>query len=182
MLQKLSFSTTTTAAPSTASRRLRNIVVERYLSRRPHSLYEVKTKLSRLKERPSSSFITEATISLVKDKLLDDESFASFYTTSRVEHRFRSRRELVHELRVKGVDPKIIEKAISASLHDESSACDKAATKKPRSTHKELITYLLRKGFDYSTINETLKKREESRKTLSLLQSNLPSSQDSRLE
>jgi len=152
--------TTSSSTNSSTARRLRNIAVERYLSRRPHSSYEVQTKLRRLRERPSLSVIQEAVNALTKDKLLDDTSFATFFTASRIEHRSRSKRELIHELRVKGVDAETITKTISASLHDEDVACEKAASKKPRSTDKELRTYLLRKGFDFSTINQIIIKRK----------------------
>ena len=165
----LSTSSITTSTSSTA-RRLRNIAVERYLSRRPHSSYEVQTKLRRLRERPSLSVIQETVNSLTKDKLLDDTSFATFFTASRIEHRSRSKRELIHELRVKGVEAETITKTISASMHDENVACEKAASKKPRSTEKELRMYLLRKGFDFSTINQFMIKREETRKNESSTQ------------
>jgi SOS response regulatory protein OraA/RecX len=144
---------------STAARRLKNIAIERYLSRRPHSLYEVKTKLSKLKDRPSKDVIAEAVTSLSDTKLVDDTAFATYFTTSRVEYKARSKLELVQELRLKGIDTDIITKTIQSSQHDESIACEKTAARKHRATDKELKMYLSRKGFNYSIIQTTLEKR-----------------------
>jgi len=144
---------------SIAARRLKTIAIERYLSRRPHSMYEVKTKLSKIKDRPSKDVIAEAVTSLTDTQLVDDTAFATYFTTSRVEYKARSKLELVRELRLKGIDTDIIKTTIQSSQHDESIACEKTAARKPRATDKELKMYLSRKGFSYSTIQTTLEKR-----------------------
>ncbi|MBI2908823.1 MAG: RecX family transcriptional regulator [Chloroflexi bacterium] len=125
----------------------------RFLSYRPRSQAEVRTRL--LRNHPD--WVVESVLQKLKDqRLIDDAAFAQFWKENRDAFRPRSRRLLSQELRRKGVDSETVAEVIQ-SLDEESSAY-LAARGKAASLHglcyrdfrRKLGSYLNRRGFDYS--------------------------------
>lgn len=106
------------------------------------------------------------TIAKVIDKLIEydyvnDESFAKKYATEK--ELLKGKRAIAYELKIKGVDEKIIDKVINEA-DDEDEGCMHVAVKylKGRVLDYEMLgkcyRYLLSKGFSYDVAKETLDK------------------------
>ena len=134
----------------------------RYLSYRPRSEAELK---QRLHSRGFEDSQIELAINKLKEQnLLDDTAFAQFWKENRETFRPRSQRLTKLELRKKGVADEIIDE-VNEQSNDMDSAYRAALS---RSQHlpchdceifrRRLGGYLKRRGFDYSVINQTVKK------------------------
>ncbi|MEO5499533.1 MAG: RecX family transcriptional regulator [Candidatus Saccharimonadales bacterium] len=145
-----------------------------YTMMRPHSAKEVKdylwrkTRITRvrvkdtneLRERPG---VSQALADRVFDRLmekghLNDQNFARYWVENRQQRKGISSRKLVAELRLKGVDPSVIDEAMQNSPRDEKSEIMKIIEKKRNKYDDEqkLIAYLMRQGFSYDTIRHAL--------------------------
>lgn len=93
---------------------------------------------------------------LSKFDVLDDEKFAQWWIRQRVEFKHKSKKEIYYELRQKGIDSKIIKKAISNADINELAAAKKLAEKKSRLETEKLKAYLLRKGFGWDIVKKVL--------------------------
>ncbi|MFC1973989.1 regulatory protein RecX [Chloroflexota bacterium] len=132
----------------------------RYLSPRPRSEVEIKTRLCRYGF--TAETIKQVLIKLRRQGLADDAAFARFWRENRERFRPRSRRLLALELRQKGVPQETITEAI-ADVDDEVNAYQ-AAQKKAnalaaldcRSFGKILGAFLQRRGFGYEVIDHTI--------------------------
>ena len=83
------------------------------------------------------------------EALVDDAAFASFWAAQRALHRPRSRFVLAGELRAKGVEPALVNGALSG--HDERAAA-RAAARRGRAAGREgraLLEFVVRKGFAF---------------------------------
>ncbi len=141
-----------------------------YCLSRPHSAREVRDYLYR-KTRPTrdkkgelragvSSEITSRVYErLVEKKYIDDNKFAHYWVENRSLTKGVSRRRLSAELRAKGIASSIIENELSLTDRNDGIEIQKIISKK-RSHYPDdnkLIAYLVRLGFSYDDIKNTLK-------------------------
>ena len=134
----------------------------RYLGYRPRSEFEVRRRLYRY---GFDSECTENTIGrLKKQGLVDDSEFARFWIENREAFSPRSRKLTSLELRRKGLDSDTIKQTVNM-LEDSDSAYRAAISKASRlasddynSFRKRLGDHLLRRGFGYDVIKETVEK------------------------
>ena len=131
----------------------------RYLSARPHSEHELRTKLG-----PLEPAVEEAVFRrLAEWRLLDDEAFARQWVSERA--RKKGERALRAELRAKGVDGDVIDLVLA---EDEGSELDRAtalaagyvrrvASKPLAKQAGSICQMLVRRGFSYDTAQEATK-------------------------
>ena len=134
----------------------------RYLTYRPRGKAEVERKL---RQRGFARDTVSSVIrTLEEKKLIDDTSFARFWTENRQSFSPRSRRLIRQELRQRGINAQLSEEATS-DLDDEDNAY-RAALKKSRLLaslgHGEFCQRLSRhlqlKGFSYSIIGAVVER------------------------
>lgn len=90
---------------------------------------------------------------------IDDEKFARFWCENRNQRKGSSLRKLQNELRAKGVENTVIEQVFAESDRNDIDELKKVIAKKQiRYSDQEKFThYLMRQGFHYNDIRETLK-------------------------
>lgn len=123
------------------------------LSRRDHSVAEVKQKLARQGFSPEQE--TQAINWLVDNRLLDDTKFAAAYVTSILGAKPVGRRYLTSKLKQKGVAGSIIQKVLAELVppERETELAEQAAARWARvhpqhATDKNrLLRFLLSRGF-----------------------------------
>lgn len=139
----------------------------RYLSYRPRTTKEVTDKL---KDKGIPVEIIEAVVEDLKElKLLDDWGFAHSWIAERLAHRPGGKRLLHRELRQKGVDVGVIEKAIDKFYPQELKVARELLRKKmrrfkglePRKVKAKVWSLLLRRGFSSQTAQECLEEIED---------------------
>lgn len=129
-----------------------------YLSYRPRSHAEVVIYLK--KHGVSEGQTAAITERLERVGLLDDEAFAQFWVENRERFRPRGARALRYELRTKGLNDKVIERALASV--DEGESAYRAAGKKVRQLRRadeetfrrKVVEYLARRGFGYEVARE----------------------------
>lgn len=135
-----------------------------YATLRPRSEKEIDEWL--YKKQVHESLHDRLKNKLKRLELLDDEKFAKWWVGQRLEFKHRSQRELIQELRKKGIPKDIIDQTIGGSVNKEY---EKNATakllekrsyrwkgKKDPKTKKKMIDYLIRKGFGWEVVKETV--------------------------
>lgn len=132
----------------------------RLLDYRPRSQAEVQQHL----QKKGYSEVAIATVieRLTAVELLNDEIFAQYWVEQRETFNPRGQLALRQELHQKGIDPKIIDQALSEL--DETAAARQVAEKKagqlaglPEADFKrKLGQYLQRRGFPYDIIRATI--------------------------
>jgi regulatory protein len=139
----------------------------RYLSLRPRSEFEVRTRLKK-KGFPVQS-INRTLAELRRQGYLDDASFARFWTENRESFSPRGRSLLRLELHQKGVEPEVIRQA-TQDLDDEENAYKAAQKKLKKPVNSDYDTFrrsvggfLRRRGFSYGVCQRALSRiwREE---------------------
>lgn len=138
----------------------------KYCLDRPRSMLEIKKYLLRrtFTDKKNGVSFSDEIVSRVIDRLIekryiDDFKFASFWVENRMVRRGISRLKLTAELRGKGVRNEIIEQVLRESDRDEIIELKKVIEKK-RSKYgdeKKLIQYLVRLGFNYDDVKNSLK-------------------------
>ena len=149
--------------------------VLRYLTRRPHSRFEVENYLKRkfFQLTPVDEKLIAVVLSKVgKLGLIDDEDFASWLFDQRAKgSKAKGLRFIKSEFYKKGIPAETTEKVFSQKLPEtdwKSLAAVLVAKKKVSykdlpiySQRQKLLSFLLRRGFDYdnasSVVYETLK-------------------------
>lgn len=142
----------------------------RYLGYRPRSESEVRQRLLR---HGFDSECTEHTIRSLKERgLVDDVEFARFWIENRETFSPRSRRLTGLELRRKGLENEVIEKAVG-ELDEGDSAYRAAVNKATRLTAPDFATFrrrlgdfLVRRGFGYDVVRETVERAWKEREKL----------------
>lgn len=144
-----------------------------YTMLRPHSAKEVKdylwrktrstkykSKTGELKERAgvAQEVADRVFERLLEKKYVDDEKFTRFWVENRNQTKGTSRRKLINELRVKGIDQAIIEKYLSESVRNDIDELQKVIAKKRRQypDDQKFMQYLARQGFSYDDIKSAL--------------------------
>lgn len=101
---------------------------------------------------------------LAKYDLLDDVKFAEWWVGQRLAFKHKSRKELVFELRRKGLDKAIIDSVLESSdIDDVAAARAQLATRaykwqrlEPALRKQKQSEYLARKGFGWDTIKQVV--------------------------
>lgn len=140
-----------------------------YCLMRPHSAKEVRDYLYR-KTRPVrtktgeirdgvSSTVTERVFErLVEKNYVNDQNFTRYWVENRSLTKGVSKRKLIAELRIKGVDQTIIDEQLSGSDRSDEDELQKVIIKK-RARYpddQKLMAYLARQGFSYDDIKSAL--------------------------
>lgn len=132
-----------------------------FIAFRPRTTEEVRKKLAGLEIDAETVNMTLER--LQKNNLLEDRQFAINWVENRAEFKPRGRRFLKLELRKKGLEQDVIESAMT-KIPAEDELAMKAANSYARrlqsldwkAFHDRLAGYLLRRGFDYSTVKGTI--------------------------
>ena len=136
-----------------------------FLSYRPRSSDEVRRNLG---DKDFAEKTIEATLERLEDVgLVDDLEFARYWVEQRQEFKPRGAAMLRHELRQKGIDRRIIDQVVTTI--DEQQLADRAARAwverkrhlDPQEAKQKLYGYLVRRGFAYSVVRETLSGLED---------------------
>lgn len=125
----------------------------RYLSYRPRSESEVRTRLRR---SGAGLSVVDAVVNRLKEqRLVNDAVFAAEFAEHRTAASPRSRKMVGWELRRKGIDAEVVEEA-TAELDDEQTAyqaAEKRASRMPEVDYlgfrQKLGGFLQRRGFSY---------------------------------
>lgn len=164
------------AVPCAASAGLR-LHALRLLSARPHSVLEVRQRLSRVCARRATSKraavaalyaplscarVVEGVLDgLARDGFLDDAAYAAWHVAQREAHRHRARVVLRAELAGKGVAPATSAAAMAG--YSEEEQCRALARKKRRAlraSRDKLAASLARRGFPWALVGRVLDELE----------------------
>lgn len=137
----------------------------RILTRRAHSVHEMKTKLLR---RADSELLAQVVLARLKESgQLDDSRYARQFTRTRAEVRKQGKFRIARDLRARGVPDRHINDAIaeSAACHDEAAVVRLRIERKLRSFRGEvdekklasIYRSLLAVGFPSDLIRRELK-------------------------
>lgn len=132
-------------------------------SLRPRSEKEYRDWLK--KHKVHESLHDELFNRLKRLDFLNDRKFATWWVDQRMQFKFKSKRELIRELRLKGISKDIIEGVLSEEQIDEVALANRLLEKKKYmweklddfSAHKKMAEYLLRKGFSWDVIRKVIK-------------------------
>jgi regulatory protein len=135
------------------------------LSYRPRSSEEIRRNLEG--KDFSEQAIETALQRLENVGLVDDLEFARYWVEQRRDFKPRGAAMLQHELRQKGISRQIIDQVLLTI--DEEDLADRAARAwlerkrnlDPEDAKRKLYGYLVRRGFAYSVVRETLKRLED---------------------
>lgn len=132
----------------------------RLLAVRPRSEDELRQRLQR--RGFESNYVDKAIARLKEQGLVDDSAFAQFWKDNRQTFRPRSRRATALELKRKGIDSAVIDAAVSG-IDDGESAYRAALARAQRLAssdfnvfRRRLGDFLIRRGFNYDTIQQTI--------------------------
>ena len=134
------------------------------LSRRSHSVKELKEKLLRTVDAKSADMAIEKYIEL---GYLDDEEFARNYAEHLFKNKSYSVYQVKQELFKKGIDARIISEIIEENEVDSAESIIKIINKlyisklKAEDGKDKVIAALTRRGFSYSEIKEAFKRIED---------------------
>ena len=138
----------------------------RFLSYRPRSAAEVRSRLRRRFPHPIAERVIE---SLAEQSLVDDSKFARLWRDSRESTNPRSATAIKRELMSKGVSRDIADEA-SREVDDRDSAYRAGAKHARRleqadfqTFRRRLSSYLMRRGFSRSLTRDTVARLWEER-------------------
>jgi len=138
----------------------------RLLRERPRSEKEMRSRL-KLKGF-DSEHIDDVVASLKKAGQIDDSKFAKFFMESRMHMNPVGDIVLKHDLKRKGIEPKIIEQVIDDKHlnYNELDTALKMAEERfkrlkgldRKKASKRIYDFLLRRGFEYDTVRRVIEK------------------------
>lgn len=134
----------------------------KFLGYKARSEKEVRDKL--IKENYPQEII-DRIIELFKHyNYINDENYTKAYINDRIKFKPRAKRMLKYELAQKGIDSDTIENIIDSSNIDETDIAINLLQKKLKNKKdieqkekQRIYNYMLRRGFDYETINKAFK-------------------------
>lgn len=134
----------------------------KFLGYKARSEKEVRDKL--IKENYPQEII-DRIIELFKHyNYINDENYTKAYINDRIKFKPRAKRMLKYELAQKGIDSDTIENIIDSSNIDETDIAISLLQKKLKNKKdieqkekQKIYNYMLRRGFDYETINRAFK-------------------------
>lgn len=129
----------------------------RFATLRPRSKKEIVGWLK--KHKVSENVHKDMFNKLKRLDLLDDTKFATWWVEQRMAFRPKSKRELTHELRQKGIDRTLIEETVDKAEIDEGKVAKRLVEKKlykwekleGRAKAKKISEFLGRRGFGWDT-------------------------------
>lgn len=135
------------------------------LAAKPRSIAELRERLS---ERCSSKAIVETVIARLREYgYLDDERYALGYASAKVRQQPIGRRRLQQSLQMKQVDRAVADEALDQVFAEtpEEELIHRAIEKrvrlrgrpKTRAEAKSLFDHLLRQGFSFEMVSETVR-------------------------
>lgn len=135
----------------------------RFTTLRPRSKKEIESWLKR--KRVHESLYEKLFNRLKKLDLVNDKNFAKWWVDQRIQFKNKSKRELVLELRIKGIDKNTIEDVLSKVKLNELKNAKKLIKKNMYKWRKydellkdkKMSEYLARKGFTWEIIKKVLK-------------------------
>ena len=133
-----------------------------FASLRPRSEKEINDWLKR--KKVDESFTNTLSEKLRKLELLDDEKFAKWWVDQRIQFKFKSKRELVSELKIKGIENNIVNQILQESGLDEVGSAKKLLDKNiykwakfpKKIAHQKACMFLARKGFSWDIIRKAV--------------------------
>lgn len=150
-----------------------------FLSYRPRSEKEIKDylrkKLNKLQMNTSELSIKiqdEIIKKIKKQKLINDKQFAFWWIEQRLSFRPRGKYLLKAELRQKGIDEKIINKALLTIDDKQLTVLARKIIDKKMKLYKnlpklklkqKLFSHLARRGFDFNVIKKVIDEKVEKR-------------------
>src|SRR5215471_4747958 len=153
------------------------------LSRKMRTVAELKRLL---RQRAEEELLVDVVIARLKEqKYLNDSQYAATYSAYRQANEKFGQRRVVTDLKLKGVHPDVIEKAVGqaySGINEEKLArqyLERKRLRKPANERETARVFrtLLRAGFTSATIFRILKKWQVSDETLEALEGeeeNLP--------
>jgi regulatory protein len=148
----------------------------RALARRMHSVAELKRKL---RTRCSDEAVTENVIQRLKDqKYLNDSSYAATYSAFRRDNEKFGRRRVVTDLKVRGIHPDVITRAVDETYREVNESdlarafLKRKRLRKPESNREAARVFraLLRAGFGMATAVQVLKSWDVEDEVVTALQ------------
>ncbi len=135
----------------------------RFTTLRPRSEKEINYWLKRKKVHESLQ--KDLFNKLKRLDLIDDKKFAEWWIGQRIQFKSKSKRELISELRIKGIDKNTIEDVLYEAGIDEVKNAKKLIEKNKykwkrydkRTARKKMGEYLARKGFAWEIIKKVVK-------------------------
>jgi regulatory protein len=127
----------------------------RFATLRPRSEKEIRLWFAKHKVHES---IHEKLLNKLKHlELLDDEKFAKWWVEQRIQFKSKSKREIIQELKYKGISKIVIDETLSSASYEEDKHARDLLSKKAYKwqkldesvTRRKMIEYLSRKGFDW---------------------------------
>jgi SOS response regulatory protein OraA/RecX len=98
---------------------------------------------------------------LIAKKYLDDYTFAEHYVEFYATKKGASRKRLQLELKKKGIRNEIIEEVLAKTKRSDEDEIKKIILKKrARYDDEKLIQYLIRQGFDFELVKETVREMD----------------------
>jgi len=136
----------------------------RFATLRPRSEQEIHQWLKRKKVH--ESLHSKLIVKLRKFELLDDREFAKWWVGQRLQFRKKSKRELVFELRKKGIEKSLIDDILDEVKINEEGIAKKLIKNKAyrwdrledKIAKQKKTEYLARKGFPWEVIKKVLMK------------------------
>lgn len=136
------------------------------LSAKPRSIAELRERL--LQGRAADEVAVEEAIKRLKEYgYLDDERYAFGYASLRVRQKPVGRRRLQSDLKLRKVDPKVVDEALDLVFSEtsEGELIDRAIEKRirlrgrpaDRAAAKSLFDHLLRQGFSFELVREKVR-------------------------
>ena len=146
------------------------------LSRKMRTVAELKRLL---RPRAEQELLVDVVIARLKEqKYLNDSQYAATYSTYRQANEKFGKRRVITDLKVKGVHPDVIEKAVNqaySGINEEKLArqyLERKRLRKPANDRETARVFraLLRAGFTSATIFKILKKWQVPDETLDALE------------
>lgn len=134
------------------------------LSRRDHSVKELKTKLLRTVDEASAEKAIDRMIEL---GYLDDEKYAKILVKHLIDNKKMSKNFVKQEMYKRGLSADIINDVLENTEFDNSANCAQLITTKYRNKlradggKEKVIAALMRKGFSYSDIKHAFEMIED---------------------
>jgi regulatory protein len=149
-----------------SEKEIKDYLTRTYMYPKPKSYVNKKTGervfLKQEVDKASVQQIIDRVTQRLTDKgYIDDEKFTKSWVQSRMMHKKPSKRKLEQELYAKGIDQTIIATVLQNEELNEKSNMLKLVNKKRKLVRyqddQRLIAYLLRQGFNYEDIKDTLR-------------------------
>lgn len=131
-----------------------------YSTLRPRSKKEISDYLKR--KKVPEFLHSDLLARLYRIGVVDDAEFAKWWIGQRLEFKTKSKRELINELRVKGIEGAIIEQVVDNFQIDDSKSAKKIIEKYSyrwakigrEERKRKIISLLSRKGFSWDVIEK----------------------------